>query len=162
MSSTPRPRSGMQGLASLDALVALAVLSVGCLAVWDLSAQALAQHRNTLALQHATWLIDDLAQRWRFNSEARALYQLDWTQQAPPQDCQTQPCTPAQWAHSDVAQWRAQVALQLPHAQVLLRPNADATLWVVLAWSPAGANTVAPSVPNCPPSLQCLALTLAP
>lgn len=124
----------LAGFASLDALAALMVLNLLCLAVLAGQWQALQAQRDALAMQTAVALAQDLWERMQINTQAALSYQLQFGQTVPALDCQSRACSLDNWAQADLAAWLGTVKLRLPGAQTQLLTNSQAQVQLLLAW----------------------------
>lgn len=157
------------GIALLESLVALAILSgalLGMLLVQlrTLEATAGANHRA-----QALRLIDDLAERIRANPDGFARladYRVGWgAPPAPDADCEAQWCDPAALARWDLARWKASVAHALPlgdaavfDVPALSNGTPRRALDVLIGWRSKEADTFAPAPDAeiwCPAGLAC-------
>lgn len=128
------PRKNSAGFSTLDALAALMVLNLLCLGLLTLQLSVLQAQRDAWALQTAVALGQDLWERMQINPQAATAYQLKRGQVMPATDCQSQACTPVQWAESDLYAWQTAVQLRLPGAQTQLSTTAFAQAQLLMAW----------------------------
>ena len=144
------------GLSTLDALAALMVLNMLCLGVLAMQLQALQAQRDVLAMQAAVGLAQDLWARMQLFPKASASYQLKLGQVVPPTNCQSQACTPSQWALSDLSAWQAAVQLRLPGAQTQLVSTGPNNVQLLLAWPINAALDIGSTSPSaCPSRHRC-------
>lgn len=153
------------------------MMSMGSVSAWLVSAlgiaplmlsafQALRWERDSLAQGQAVLLAQDLSHRLQLNAAGAPHYQLTWGQQPTALDCRDAPCSRADWAQADLAQWRSHVGLALPEGDAWLQAAAgSSTRWLVLAWSSdagreAGLSARVPA--PCPEGKRCLAWLLNP
>jgi Tfp pilus assembly protein PilV len=152
---------------SLWAGSALLVCGVGIAPLALSAAQALRGERDSLARGLAVLLTQDLAHRLHLNASAATQYQLVWGQQPTASSCQSQACSRTAWAQADLAQWRAQVAQQLPDGDAWMQASDEGenTRWLMLAWSSDAPVQAIPTTrwpQPCPSRKRCLALVLSP
>jgi Tfp pilus assembly protein PilV len=132
------------------------VLNMLCLGVLAMQLQALQAQRDALAMQAAVGLAQDLWERMQLFPQASMSYQLQLGQVAPNTDCQSQACTPSQWAQSDLSAWQAAVQLRLPGAKTQLVTNASAKVQLLLAWPDNSTPDPGATVPTaCPSRHRC-------
>jgi len=145
-----------RGFTKLDALAGLMVLNMLCLGVLAMQMQALQAQRDALAMQAAVGLAQDLWERMQLFPQASMSYQLQLGQTAPNTDCQSQACTPSQWAQSDLSAWQAAVQLRLPGAQTQLVTNASAKVQLLFAWPDNSKQDLGAAMPTaCPSRHRC-------
>ena len=145
-----------RGFTTLDALAGLMVLNMLCLGVLAMQLQALQAQRDALAMQAAVGLAQDLWERMQLFPQASMSYQLQLGQVAPHTDCQSQACTPNQWAQADLSAWQAEVQLRLPGAQTQLVTNASAQVQLMFAWPDNSTQDLGATVPTaCPNRYRC-------
>ena len=147
----------LTGFATLDALAALMVLNLLCLAVLAGQWQALQAQRDALAMQTAVALAQDLWERMQINPQAALAYQLQLGQTVPAVDCQTRACDLANWAQADLAAWLGTVKLRLPGAQIQLLTNSQAQVQLLLAWpvNDLSLSLAGAVIPPCPAQHRC-------
>lgn len=150
------PAQHARGFSTLDALTGLMVLNMLCLGVLAMQLQALQAQRDALAMQAAVGLAQDLWERMQLFPQAFMSYQLQLGQVTPNTDCQSQACTPSQWAQSDLSAWQAAVQLRLPGAKTQLVTNASAKVQLLLAWPDNSTPDPGATVPTaCPSRHRC-------
>ena len=150
------PAQHARGFSTLDALTGLMVLNMLCLGVLAMQLQALKAQRDALAMQAAVGLAQDLWERMQLFPQASMSYQLQLGQVTPNTDCQSQACTPSQWAQSDLSAWQAAVQLRLPGAKTQLVTNASAKVQLLLAWPDNSTPDPGATVPTaCPSRHRC-------
>ena len=147
----------LAGFATLDALAALMVLNLLCLAVLAGQWQALQSQRDALAMQTAVALAQDLWERMQINPQATLAYQLQLGQTVPAVDCQARACSLDNWAQADLAAWLGTVKLRLPGAQVQLLTNNQAQVQLLLAWpvNDLLLNSAGAVIAECPAQHRC-------
>ena len=133
-----------RGISLIESLVALLVLALGILGLAGLQTRTLVESRTTNARAVAISMVEDLSERMQFNVDARLInpnpYLVAWNvQPAAPDDpdCfDDEPCTAAQLAQLDVAQWKANLAALLPggDATVFALPADNTQLGVLIGW----------------------------
>ena len=144
------------GFSTLDALAALMILNMLCLGVLAMQLQALQAQRDALAMQAAVGLAQDLWARMQLFPQASISYQLQLGQVVPPTNCQNQPCTPSQWALSDLSTWQAAVQVRLPGAQTQLVSTDPNNVQLLLAWPINAALDIGTTMPStCPSRHRC-------
>lgn len=151
------PLHKLAGFSAVEALAALMLVNLLCLGCLAMQLQALQTQRDTLALQNAVALAQDLWERMRINPQAAQTYQLRLGQTTTPVDCQSKACTASAWAQSDLAAWQTMVQLRLPGAQTQLLTNPLSQVQLLIAW-PLKDVLLAPSEVNssdCPASHRC-------
>lgn len=138
------------GFSMVEVLVALVVLAIGLLGIAALYLNSLQSGRTAIYRTQAITLAADLADRIRMNRTAQAAYNADFDDEpAPVGACVTTGgCSDADLASTDLANWKAEVAEQLPNGQgqvVVTLPAAagEPTTYVVtVQW--AEVNTLDP------------------
>lgn len=125
------------GLALLEALVAMLVLSVGVGALAWAQARQLADGRHTTARAMAVLLAQDLGNRMLFNREAAASghYQLGWGERPAAATCRDT-CSGATLAGADLSAWREALAQSLPSGDAHVFPAGVAThrIGIAISW----------------------------
>lgn len=156
------------GLALLEALIALLILTFGILGLLWIHQQALMQQRQQLMRAIAIGLADDLAERMTLNASQRTLYAKAWnsiTTTAP--DCAAVACTRQDLATWDMQQFQQSLSTQLPEgdAAVFALPS-DPNGWgIVMAWRDANETYRTDGVsgsPPCPAQMSCWRLFFSP
>jgi len=147
----------LAGFATLDALAALMILNLLCLAVLAGQWQALQAQRDALAMQTAVALAQDLWERMQINPQATLAYQLQLGQNVPTVDCQTRACNLTNWAQADLAAWLGTVKFRLPGAQAQLLTNSQAQVQLLLAWpvNDLSINLAGAVIQECPAQHRC-------
>ena len=124
-STTPSHSSRLQetqcGSALLESLVSMLVLTVGVLSLATAQLRTLAETQTSVRRSQAIRAIEDLAERIKANPDGfgqlrAGSYASDWDADTAPADdgCNSQPCTPAELARSDVQSWKKHLAETLP------------------------------------------------
>lgn len=111
----PGQRGGQRGLSIIEVLVSLLTASLALLGTVGLQAYSLRLNQSALFRIQAVLLVADLAERLEANraGAAAGLYLQAGDSHT---NCVAQPCSAADLAAYDLAQWRAAVAAALPHA----------------------------------------------
>jgi type IV pilus assembly protein PilV len=156
------------GIALLEALVALVVLTFGVLGLLWMHQQALTQQRQQLMRSVAISIADDLAERMHLNSPQRALYAKAWgtaTTTAP--DCAATPCTRQDLATWDMQQLQQTLQSQLPEGDASVFALTEVANWwgIVIAWRDANETYRTDSTsgtPPCPGQMSCWRLLFRP
>lgn len=116
--SPPPHGRRQQGLALVEALVAIFVLSLGGLALLGIQLRTLSDTQTSVRRAQAVRLIEDLSERIKVNPNGLAglaNYQLAWnTTPTAAADCGATACNSTQLASYDLAQWKQSVAALLP------------------------------------------------
>lgn len=111
-------RRQQQGMALIESLVAIVVLSLGGLALLGIQLRTLSDTQTSVRRAQAVRLIEDLSERIKVNPDGLAglaNYQLSWgTTPSATANCATTACNSTQLASYDLAQWRRSVAALLP------------------------------------------------
>ncbi len=108
-------RQAYVGLAMLEALAALLVLTASAVGVLWWQQQAALRQQQQIHQLTAMGLASDLADRMRINSTQSARYALNWGEsRQTSQDCATKACTWPQLAQWDMAQWQQTLRVRLP------------------------------------------------
>jgi len=103
------------GFTLLEVMVALLILSVGLLGLAGLQIAGLRSNQNSYYRLQATLLAQDLTERMRANMVGARLGAYDAASaDGSNVDCTSTVCTPERMAGYDLAQWREDVARQLP------------------------------------------------
>ncbi|WNV06472.1 type IV pilus modification protein PilV [Candidatus Methylospira mobilis] len=103
------------GFTLLEVLVTLLILSIGLLGLAGLQITGLRSSQNSYYRLQATLLAQDLSERMRANKAGVSLGAYDAAPDgASAADCTSAVCSPEQMAAYDLAQWRADIAKQLP------------------------------------------------
>ncbi len=137
------------GFSMVEVLVALVVLAIGLLGIAALYLNSLQSGRTAIYRTQAITLAADLADRIRMNRTAQAAYgTLFADTEAVVGAClSTGGCSDADLASTDLANWKAQMATQLPNGQgqvVVTAPvgaGEPATYVVTVRWAEVGEAT---------------------
>jgi len=150
------------GLAMLEALAALLVLTVGALGVVWWQQQAMVRQQQQIYQFIAIGLVDDLTERMRINASQTTLYALNWgeSRQAA-QDCVASACNRSQLAQWDIAHWLTALRAQLPKGDAAVYPLSELPGWwgISVGWS---ANKMTAASASCPARLQCWYVSIRP
>lgn len=162
-------RRPSQGMALMEALVALLVLAFGVLGVLWLHQQALAQQRQQLMRSVAMGMADDVAERMQLNAPQSAMYAKAWgkftTANTP--DCSATACSRAELATWDLQQLQNALQNQLPEGDATVFALTGHVSWwgIVIAWRDASesyrTDTTA-GTPPCPAGMSCWRLFFRP
>jgi type IV pilus assembly protein PilV len=159
------PASAHAGFTLIEALVALALMSIGLLGIAGLQLAELRVSKNTLQASQAAALAYSLADMMRANAAATNAgeYDFDPAIDSPPDaastaDC-SKSCSPVELARFDFAQWYAQVVGSLPSANVRVVceaaesgapcPASGAVRTITVFWNPSRASSAAPTDFSC-------------
>ncbi|WP_291085609.1 type IV pilus modification protein PilV [Hydrogenophaga sp.] len=132
--------SRQHGIAMIEALVALLVLSLGVLGLARLQVSALTESRNSNARAVAVQMANDLAERMQSNAIVRQTnptpnpYETLWgAPAAAGADCLATACNGTQLAAFDLRAWKLNVATLLPSGDAqVFRSNTDTNQFGVL------------------------------
>ena len=109
------------GVTLIESLVATTVLAIGILSLLTAQIRTLAETQTGVHRAQAVRAIEDLAERIKANPDGfgqlrAGAYASPWdaTSNAAPDACDTNACSPADLARSDVVQWRKTIARTLP------------------------------------------------
>ena len=155
-------RQTSAGLAMLEAIAALLVLTAGAVGVLWWQQQATLRQQQQIYQFIAMGLADDLAERMRLNASQSALYALGWGEsRQTTQDCFAGACSWTQLAQWDIAKWQQSLRAQLPKGDASVYPLSGLPGWwgISVGW-PATHMTSA-SV-TCPARMQCWELWVRP
>ena len=161
-------KGAMFGMALIEALVALLMLTLGVLGLLWLHQQALLQQRQQLMRSVAAGIGDDLAERMRMNAAQRALYAKAWgNTQSATADCTSVACARQELAAWDKQQLQLTVQSQLPEGDVAVFALSHATHWwgIVVAWrdhKETYRTDTAFGTPPCPEQMSCWRLFFRP
>lgn len=166
---SPRAR----GFGLLDAVLGIALLSAGLLALLAASHRAQQQARELHHGQRAAALLDDLAERMHLaqsldDADVSTAYLHPWGAALPSApDCRLSPCAAPELARHDLAEWGQAVAQHLPQGRFSIKAVGQAAplLSVVVAWQAGPAlSSVTPTaqLADCPPPWQCLLIHIRP
>lgn len=132
-----------QGVAMIEALVALLVLAFGVLGLARLQVSALTESRNTNARAIAVQLAADLSERMQGNAAIRRAnpainpYVTNWgVPAAAGTDCLAAACTGDELAAFDVRAWKLNLQTLLPNGDAqIFRSNTDPNQFgVLMGW----------------------------
>ena len=134
------------GFSMVEVLVALVVLAIGLLGIAALYLNSLQSGRTAIYRTQAITLAADLADRIRMNRTAQAAYgTLFADAEAVVGACSTTGgCSDADLASTDLANWKDEIALQLPNGEgqvVVTAPVAvdePASYVVTVRWAEVG------------------------
>jgi len=134
------------GFSMVEVLVALVVLAIGLLGIAALYLNSLQSGRTAIYRTQAITLAADLADRIRMNRTAQAAYgTLFADNEAVVGTCSTTGgCSDADLASTDLANWKAEIAQQLPNGQgqvAVTMPVAvdePTTYVVIVRWAEVG------------------------
>lgn len=120
-----------KGLAFIEVLISLFVLSIGLLGLALLQVNALKQQHESEYRILAVSQIDNIADRMRANPAgvSSGAYQINSTT---PTSCN--PCIPAQLANQDVYQWNQMNAQLLPAGQGQVTALGNNSFDIVIRW----------------------------
>ena len=158
-----------QGVALMEALMALLVLTFGVLSLLWLHQQALAQQRQQLMRSVAMGIADDLAERMQLNAPQRTMYAKTWgaLTSTTTADCSTRACTRPELAAWDMQQLQRALQTQLPagDAAVFALAGSSGGWGIVIAWKDALESyrtDTASGSPPCPTGMSCWRLFFRP
>ena len=114
-----------RGVALMESLVAMVILAIGVLFLLVVQIRTLADLQTSVHRAQAVRAIEDLAERVKANPDGfgqlrAGAYASAWdgtTQNVATDACDVNPCSPAELAQSDIAQWRKTIARTLPLGQ---------------------------------------------
>lgn len=155
-------RKASAGLAMLEALAALLILTAGAVGVlWWQQQATLRQQQQTYQFI-AMGLASDLADRMRINASQSALYAMHWGEsRQTTQDCFANACSWTQLAQWDIAQWQQALRAQLPKGDASVYSLRGQTGWwaISVGWP---ANKISSNSTTCPAHMQCWNLWVRP
>jgi type IV pilus assembly protein PilV len=155
-------RKASAGLAMLEALAALLILTAGAVGVlWWQQQATLRQQQQTYQFI-AMALASDLADRMRINASQSALYAMHWGEsRQTTQDCFANACSWTQLAQWDIAQWQQALRAQLPKGDASVYSLRGQTGWwaISVGWP---ANKISSNSTTCPANMQCWNLWVRP
>ncbi len=155
-------RKASAGLAMLEALAALLILTAGAVGVlWWQQQATLRQQQQTYQFI-AMGLASDLADRMRINASQSALYAMHWGEsRQTTQDCFANACSWTQLAQWDIAQWQQALRAQLPKGDASVYSLSGQTGWwaISVGWP---ANKISSNNTTCPAQMQCWNLWVRP
>ena len=155
-------RKACVGLAMLEAIASLLVLTLGAIGVLWWQQQAVLRQQQQINQFIAMGLASDLADRMRINASQSALYALGWGEShQSTQDCFASACSWTQLAHWDVAQWQLALRSQLPKGDASVYPLPGLAGWwgIRVGWP---ATKMASTSVSCPARMQCWGLWVRP
>ena len=155
-------RKACAGLAMLEVIAPLLVLTLGAVGVLWLQQQAVLRQQQQINQFIAIGLASDLADRMRINASQSALYALGWGESHQfTQDCFASACSWTQLAHWDVAQWQLALRSQLPKGDASVYPLPGLAGWwgIRVGWP---ATKMASTSVSCPARMQCWELWVRP
>lgn len=151
-----RVSSRCHGFSLLEAMAALMVLNLLCLGLMAWQLQAMQAQRDTLSSQQAVAMAQDLWQRMQVHVDAAPWYQLGLDSIPTEQDCHTHPCSAAQWAQADLADWWLELRRRLPQARANLTTSPDASqVRLLLVWPGSSATPPSATLDSCPSAHRC-------
>ncbi len=129
------------GIGLIEILISLLVLSIGLLGLVSMQANGLKHNRNAYYRTQATILAYDIADRMRANStQAEAGAYVETYGAASGSECNSN-CTPAQIGTTDIIQWKANLAAQLPGGDGKIIDNGSNNYDITIKWSDGDNNT---------------------
>ena len=160
-------RQACAGLAMLEALTALLVLTAGAVGVLWWQQQASLRQQQLVNQWTAMLLAGDLADRMRINAAQTALYALAWGEsRQSAQDCAANACSRSQLARWDMAQWQQALRVQLPKADASVYPLPQQSGWwgISIAWPGIGLpiSQLNADSAACPARMQCWNMWVRP
>jgi type IV pilus assembly protein PilV len=131
-----------RGVSIIEILVTLMTVSLALLGTVGLQAYSLRLNQGALFRIQAVLLVADLGERLEANKAGAA---AGWYLQPgdSSRNCVAQPCSPADLAAFDLAQWQAAVSAALPHATTqLTRAEAGnaSTYTIRIGWTDRRGN----------------------
>lgn len=169
-----RHLESQSGVALMEALMALLMLTSGVLTLLWTHQQALALQRQQVMRAVAMGLADDLAERMQLNAPRVADYARTWGASAATTgtssklpDCAAQPCLRTELAQWDMQQVQQTLQAQLPEGDAAVFALTDAPGWwgIVLAWRDdrmSYRTDGASGTPACPDNKSCWRLFFRP
>jgi type IV pilus modification protein PilV len=162
-------RTHHDGVALLEALMALLLLASGVLAALWLQQIGLQTQRQQVNRSIAMGLADDLAERMRLNASQAALYTRSWgtAPSSTSPNCTALACTRSDLAQWDMAQLQQALSTQLPQGDAAVFALSGPSGWwgVVVAWHDSGENyrtDTAWGSHACPSAMSCWRLFFRP
>jgi len=145
------------GFSVLEAMAALMLLNLMCLGLMAWQLQAMQAQRDALSMQQAVAMAQDLWQRMQVHPGAAAFYQLGLDEVPTRTDCQSRPCSAAQWAQADMADWWLELRQRLPQARAVLSTSLHGASQVQLrlVWPSATAASNPMPSEACPAAHRC-------
>ena len=137
--------SKVKGVALIEAMVAIVVLSLGILGILGVQMRTLGDNQSSVRRAQAMRLIEDLSERAKLNPNAvfnSASYQKDWgaVSSAPSKKCDASACNSSELAKFDLWQWYKNLAAILPGGDAAIFEAAAETgtnkrqLGVMISW----------------------------
>lgn len=169
-----RHLESQSGVALMEALMALLMLTSGVLTLLWTHQQALALQRQQVMRAVAMGLADDLAERMQLNAPRVADYARTWGASAATTgtssklpDCAAQPCLRTELAQWDMQQVQQTLQTQLPEGDAAVFAITEAPGWwgIVLAWRDdrmSYRTDGASGTPACPDNKSCWRLFFRP
>lgn len=146
MSIKKHPHRLQNGISLIESLVAIVVMALGILGILGVQMRTLADTQTSVRRAHAIRLIEDLSERMKSQPNALgslASYVREWdpdTATDTATNCQTNACTPADFAKYDLNRWvdNVRAAMPLGDAAVFLAADNAAEdprqLGVMISW----------------------------
>ena len=134
----PTPRSRQAGFSMLEVLIALVVTSIGLLGLAALQGTSLKLNHGSFLRTQATQYANDLADRMRANRVAALDDDYDVTFEATP--------TGTSVAATDLIQWRATLARELPEGTGAVDVNSAGLAVIRVRWNDARGDAGAENV----------------
>lgn len=133
-------RSYCKGFNLIESMVALLVISVGLLGVAALFLNSVKATDSAMLRSQAISLAYELADRARANYQQAELgaYNIQMGVQPAAVDCSASPCAADQLAISDLAEWKAHLAANLPSGDGSAVLNAGEILTITVQWDDRG------------------------
>lgn len=159
---------GQLGMALLEALVALLILTLGVLGLLWMHQHALVQQRQQLMRSVAIGMADDLSERMRLNAPQRAMYAKAWGYaSAAAPDCAAIACSRQELASWDMQQMQQALQTQLPDGDAAVFALTTTPNWwgIVIAWRDTNETyrtDTASGTPPCPTHMSCWRLFFRP
>ena len=151
-----QPMRRCNGFSMLEAMAALMVLNMLCLGLMAWQLQAMQAQRDALSMQQAVAMAQDLWQRMQVHPGAAPFYQMGLDSVPHAMDCRRQPCSAAQWAQSDMADWWLELRQRLPQARAsVTTTQSTSDVQLLLVW-PSSSTTPHPEASDaCPLAHRC-------
>ena len=144
------------GFSVLEAMAALMVLNMLCLGLMAWQLQAMQAQRDALSMQQAVAMAQDLWQRMQVHPGAAPFYQLGLDSAPTAVNCQSSPCSAAQWAQSDMADWWLELRQRLPQARAsLTTTQSTSDVQLLLVWPSSSATPHPEASDICPVAHRC-------
>lgn len=129
------------GIGLIEILISLLVLSVGLLGLASMQANGLKHNRNAYFRTQATILAYDIADRMRANSAQAETGAYEESYGAAGGSACSSNCTPSQIGVTDLIQWKANLANQLPSGDGKVVDNGSNNYDITIKWSDGDNNT---------------------